>query len=252
MGRLITLKNLSNIQVSIEPEYENESGNKTLRLIDTLCYIVNNTFKIDEKPLIIIFNKNADTPVYLSEQGTITLTAGIDQYATIIYQLSHELCHFGMVNPVPSHMKWFEESICEVASYYFLLKMAKLYHLKYLATKEEKYKRYMEFVATYSRQSENFKIFSTGDLVIGKDKALLDVLQKNEKLREYNRYIAIKILPVFQTNPQLWECIQYLGSVDAEHPYAFLLQWNTICQKNIGIDVYEIIQTLGWSNILRI
>lgn len=252
MGRLITLKNLSNIQVSIEPEYVNESGNKTLRLIDTLCYIVNNTFKIDEKPLIIIFNKNADTPVYLSEQGTITLTAGIDQYATIIYQLSHELCHFGMVNPVPSHMKWFEESICEVASYYFLLKMAKLYHLKYLATKEEKYKRYMEFVATYSRQSESFKIFSTGDLVIGKDKALLDVLQKNEKLREYNRYIAIKILPVFQTNPQLWECIQYLGSVDAEHPYAFLLQWNTICQKNIGIDVYEIIQTLGWSNILRI
>lgn len=78
MGRLITLKNLSNIQVSIEPEYVNESGNKTLRLIDTLCYIVNNTFKIDEKPLIIIFNKNADTPVYLSEQGTITLTAGID------------------------------------------------------------------------------------------------------------------------------------------------------------------------------
>lgn len=252
MGEIFTLKDFENIHIVINYSADNDKMPGVLELINELCLMVNEAFPINKKEILIIFEPQRKDPIYLRESKTVMITPHIEQWNAIVYELSHELCHFGVIDEVPQANKWFEESICEVASYYFLLKMAKLYHLKYLATKEEKYKRYMEFVATYSRQSENFKIFSTGDLVIGKDKALLDVLQKNEKLREYNRYIAIKILPVFQTNPQLWECIQYLGSVDAEHPYAFLLQWNTICQKNIGIDVYEIIQTLGWSNILRI
>ena len=91
------------------------------------------------------------------------ITPHIEQWNAIVYEPSHELCHFEVIDEAPQANKWFEESICEVASYYFfLLKMAKLYHLKYLATKEEKYKRYMEFVATYSRQSENFKNFLNG------------------------------------------------------------------------------------------
>ncbi len=182
------------------------------------------------------------------------ITPHIEQWNAIVYELSRELCHFEVIDEAPQANKWFERiHLRGCILLFFLLKMAKLYHLKYLATKEEKNINVIWNLLQHIQDNQKIlKIFSTGDLVIGKDKALLDVLQKNEKLREYNRYIAIKILPVFQTNPQLWECIQYLGSVDAEHPYAFLLQWNTICQKNIGIDVYEIIQTLGWSNILRI
>lgn len=252
MGKIFALNDFKNISVNINYNTDDNNIPDVLDLINELCLIVNESFPIDNKQVQITFEPQLNNPIYLREAKIIMITPRIEQWNAIVYELSHELCHFGIIDEAPQTNKWFEESICETASYYFLLKMAKLYHLKYLATKEEKYKRYMEFIATYSRQSENFKIFSTGDLVIGKDKALLDGLQKNEKLREYNRYIAIKILPVFQTNPQLWECIQYLGSVDAEHPYAFLLQWNTICQKNIGIDVYEIIQTLGWSNILRI
>jgi hypothetical protein len=245
MGRLITLKNLSNIQVSIEPEYVNESGNKTLRLIDTLCYIVNNTFKIDEKPLIIIFNKNADTPVYLSEQGTITLTAGIDQYATIIYQLSHELCHFGMVNPVPSHMKWFEESLCELSSYYFLLEMYSLCRKKFIETNDEEYKYYPEFLKCYIINSEKYEIFHTHNVLFGTDENLVQQFYNNPYMREKNRYIAIKLLPVFQITPELWKAIPYLGlETDVTLLYVYLQELNNYCKQNIGVDISPIYNSL--------
>lgn len=241
MGILVPLKNLSNIQVSIEPEYKNERGTKALRLIDTLCYIVNNTFKIDEKPLMIIFDRHAKNPMYQPEQGTITLTAEIDQYNTIVYQLAHELCHFGMVNPVPSYMKWFEESLCELSSYYFLLKMYSLCRKKYIETNDAECKDYLDFLKCYVINSADYEIFSTHSVLFGTDENLVQEFHSNRYMRKKNRYIAIKLLPVFQITPELWKAIPYLGQeTDTTLLYAYLQEWDNYCKQNIGIDISPI------------
>ena len=67
-------------------------------------------------------NPSGNFPQYLSSDNIIYLTVkdGIRE-SQIIYQLAHELCHYFIKKGIKNdELKYFEESLCELSSHFFL------------------------------------------------------------------------------------------------------------------------------------
>ena len=86
---------------------------------------------LDDEPVMITNNPNADAPVFFSKSNshfpfdTIILNcAGFSYWCQVIYQLSHELAHCAIsrINDgnQGNKVSWIEETICEAASLYSL------------------------------------------------------------------------------------------------------------------------------------
>lgn len=138
MGEIFTLKDFENIHIVINYSADNDKMHDVLELINELCFMVNEAFPINKKEMLIIFEPQRKDPIYLRESKTIMITPHIEQWNAIVYELSHELCHFGVIDEAPQANKWFEESICEVASYYFSFKNGKIISSKISCHKRRK------------------------------------------------------------------------------------------------------------------
>lgn len=80
---------------------------------------------ISNSECYIIYDPKAKTPIFYprTNPSSIFLNhAGDGYWAQIIYQLSHELCHYTLAQKSydKDPLKWFEESLCEAMSLYIL------------------------------------------------------------------------------------------------------------------------------------
>lgn len=154
-------------------------------------------------------------------------------WASYVYQFAYELCHHvigdRLNNPV-GNFGWFEESLCELASLYILIRMADTppSQTPYLPQ------------ASYRADLKSYANAIVSEPVIrGQFWDWLDdnitSLQKNRYLRDPNKVIAVRLLPLFLADPELWKTIQYLrnAKIDKEMPLtAFLEKWE-VCLPEI-------------------
>lgn len=183
--------------------------------------------QLKDKQLTIVLRP--DVPMCCRESNTIYLACEPNAWAQAAYQFSHELCHFSIPEKVCSQLRWLEETICETASLYVLPKMTLLWkslNIKYTVQGGGIY--WDSFERYASNTSSKVIPFDMKDI------SELSVLEKNCYLREKNRYIALKLLPIFIEYPDLWSAVPALCRVQADLPLrSSLQQWQTISPPHL-------------------
>ena len=155
------------------------------------------------------------------DRTEILLSAYGNRWNQFVYQASHELTHalirdFSWLTGQRKH-KWFEEALCELASYYVLCRFAETW-------KHTPIVGLSDFVSTRS-YAANHRSYCAGDIqkkvpelpVDLKQwlKENVEVLTEHRYNRRLNAVVAVALLPDFLRYPSIWrDCV-------------FLDQWDT-------------------------
>lgn len=128
-----------------------------------------------------------------------------------IYQFAHELCHFMIPENVCEKYRWFEETVCQMMSWYT---MDKIY--------ESRIKRPLqlpEFEVFYKQMPQYIKDDQRGRIIMnGKSLSIfirenLQYLQKTYDDRPMNKAIAYDLYPLFLETPDLWKIVPILHTL---------------------------------------
>lgn len=183
----------------------------------------------DTSNLIVSFDttENSKAPICYKQLHSIVLNADIIYWCQVAYQYCHELCHYCIQGLTIQKFKWLEESICELASVYFMNILAKEW------AKGMLYQEYSVHIKSYADavfSEDKCKQFNLIDLTY--DTEIFNMMATNQYNRDYNRTVAKNLLNVFQENPILWNHISKLGQIrNAQSLKEFLDKWGNIIQR---------------------
>ncbi len=204
------------------PTYENDvvavlSSIKTLFSYYFPC--------IEAHPLTVLCNVPARKfPETIYELNTIflvvpTLTDKGEPgcyWSNFMYQFSHEFCHYMCFGHVVQRMRWFEESICEMASHFFMIKATDQWSID---PPYPHWSSYANCIASYEIDSKSdVRKFDLKELS-NESSPLLKQLEENEYQRDYNKHIALSLLPLFLEDPSLWGIVPLLTKCSADKPF---------------------------------
>ena len=156
---------------------------------------------------------------------TIWLNAKDMYWAQYSYQFAHELCHVvaNYEQRFEKPNQWFEESICETAS---------LFTLRGMGVTWEKNPPYPTW-ATYAKHLSEYADNEAGN-VAGQapdDVSWEEWLRRHEEKsradpyeRVGNRIIALRMLPLFENDPEGWNAVRRLPASEVRIR-EFLAQW---------------------------
>lgn len=165
-------------------------------------------------------------------------------WAQQAYQFSHEFCHIvsgykegGVQN------KWFEETLCELASIYSLRRMATEWEID---PPYPNWKSYGEKLRLYAQNIiDETKV--PADLA-GWWVENCEVLRERGDDRMRNRVVAVRLLPVFEKSPELWSAIRYVNrgdQRDSQDFAGFLQNWYDQAPRRFGPNIAEIAGIFG-------
>lgn len=159
-----------------------------------------------------------------------------DQYA---YQFAHEFCHYIIDGPLDGKCEtsfWFEESICEVASRFFL------HRLYYTLS------RYNNIASNNLKNyAKSFKDYADNEIPKGDRKIDCELkvwIQNNIKNLttvppEENRgsygLIAKELLPIFEEIPVLWNILPYIKRL----PQQQYIDFKTFISKTVANSIQQ-------------
>lgn len=195
------------------PSYEKD----VVSVLDSVKLLFSKYFdNVDANALTVINESPSDDyPMVVYECNTIYLSIpAVNEngdpncdWARFIYQFSHEFCHYMSFGHVPQCMRWFEESICEMASHFFLIESEKLWRT---VPPYSHWKSYASSISEYeSKTRDKQQVVDLSELA-NSNSSLLRSLQNDEYQRSINRYVALQLLPIFQNAPSLWKTVPYL------------------------------------------
>ena len=93
-------------------------------IIDELIKLMEPYFHKQAPTFRLINDIRFEHPETASTYDKIHICCMDTSWSQIAYQFSHEFCHLLIGNPVPQKMRWFEESICELSSLFFMEQLA--------------------------------------------------------------------------------------------------------------------------------
>ena len=191
------------------------------RIINMVTSLMKNAFKINDiASFDVLYDIRHGTPETFKSKRLIYVTAVDIYWAQNIFQYSHELCHLLITEPIPECFKWFEESICDLASIFFLHESEKNWasyfpdHLDY----KPKIQKYISDLSSGAP-------FPLNDLFNEQSECAI-YLRSHRYDRNKNRYVALSLLPIFISNPILWKSVPLLcRGANAKSFKDFLEQW---------------------------
>lgn len=207
-----------------------------LNLINIIYNYYFNNFDVSNLTVSFDTTVNSDAPICFKISSRIVLNADICYWSQIAYQYCHELCHYCISDGIPQKFKWFEESICELSSIYFMNILAEVWG------ENNFYPNYANHFKEYANNvlaDNNCEEFYISDL--SHDSAILQLMSNNQYLRKYNRTIAKRLLNYFQNIPQLWSQTPKLALIkDIQSFESFLIEWSNIADpsfKNVILSI---------------
>lgn len=213
---------------------DSSDSNDPLIIIRDVCDLMLKAF--DENPdtdLLIIDDQQRDSPMCLDNNRIIYLaTAGNRFWVQNAYQLSHELCHHFIKKKSPTgENSWFVESICELASIYFLSEIAS----SWSTSKHERKLSYSSCITGYLSNL----LFSPLNINLKElniqSSAFYEEMNTDPYIRDKNRFIAIKLLPIFKKTPSLWEDVYLIWKLNIKDLNSFFNEWSQLAkQENDG------------------
>lgn len=165
----------------------------------------------------IIVQRGRLSPITLYRRGPggeylVKLTPKGRYWCQFAYQFAHEFCHIlaNYSHETPVANKWFEESLCEMASIYVLRRMAVTWKT---SPPHPCWKSYASAIREYAddlRKAEDK--LPRGKTLAVWYKENSGVLRKSPCMRARNRIVANSLLGLFEANPEHWVAVGYLNS----------------------------------------
>lgn len=201
------------------PYYEQDVAT----ILDSVKILFSKYFDDVDKNYLQVVNvyPSDEYPMTIYEQNKIYLRVSpFDKngspgcyWCQIIYQFSHEFCHYMNFGHVVKSMRWFEEVLCELASHFFLLKSVENWAV---SPPHDSWRSYSQALLSY--ELENRKSITTFDFK-NDFHQILTLLESDEYQRKLNRFIALCLLPLFIEKPSLWKIVPCLIELHDSNPF---------------------------------
>jgi len=163
-------------------------------------------------------------PITLFERGPggeyrVQLDTGDNLWAQWIYQFAHEFGHIlSQYDEVRHGNKWFEETICEVASLYVLLRLAETWSQE---PAPAAWKRFAPSLRKYAQNRLEKSQLPEAQPFPDWYAAHARELSRTGYDREKNTIAATALLPLFQESPEQWAAIAFLAKAKKGHGETF-------------------------------
>ena len=169
------------------------------------------------------------------------------------YQLAHEMCHTVIHGKVQQNLRWLEESICELSSYYFLPKLSEYWQNTAINLMTADGQLYYPCFKTYVENDVQKAIpFEISQLCKTPKTQLAKKLDSDPYLRDMNSYIANRLLPIFQSHPNTWSAVPLLCNIsDTSSLSDALLEWISISAAECRSALIEISNIFGLSESIK-
>lgn len=221
--QLIKVQSNLFIQEDYPRNVENqEVAHNILRFIDLIFSKNLNIAPFSSRACVIIYNERFPRCGLENGMHIIGLSANEDDWWRWVFQFAHEYCHHlidGSLNGEIKGLKWFEETICQLSSIYYLNKIA-LYSSKYP-------------LAGMHNNQDQFRLALNANIGLYQTNCLEyllsveDLLSESEYHREIYSNLAATMLPLFVENPYLWKIILHFGDT---------CQWNSLSDLFAHLD----------------
>lgn len=184
-------------------------------------------------PPILVTAKGG--PISLFERGEngeirVKLDTGEAYWAQYAYQFAHEFCHILCnYDDDKSRSKWFEESLCEMASIYAIRRMAESWKT------DPPYKggeNFCKSLAEYADQRIDVGKLPEGETFAQWFAREREALDGRPYQRDKNTVVAVMLLRVFEESPEHWEAVTWLNAVKSTPKQGFrqyLTDWQQHC-----------------------
>ena len=162
----------------------------------------------------------------LKEPFTILLPVRGRRWSQFAYQFSHELCHVlsDYERLRDSRNKWFHEAICELASIFTIRCMAEAWPTR------PPYPNWAEYSQSLASYAESY--LARDERRVPSGMALSTwLLSEEESLREdcrqrdKNAVFAYSLLPIFESEPTVWNAVRKLPDSSAILR-EYMLEWH--------------------------
>lgn len=196
------------------------------------------SFEVAPEAAVHVSRWNRDYPfaVYDMRPYQVFLSTSDTYWSQYVYQFSHELCHIlTHFDRYKIHRhKWFEESLCELASLHVLRSLATVwkehppsgvFEASAFAKHHRSYAEKVEKKTPIPPQSD-FPAWLNRNI---------DLLENNPTRRELNRVVAVSLLSSFRQNPALWRDCGWLNCWDVRKDSTFsqyLNSWTDCIRKH--------------------
>lgn len=204
----------SNIYVNEELEFGIYNKNIVYRLLQQVQLDFSNWIgeQVFQTCDCFISYKNECPETYKREKDShlICLNVKEDNWWQWVYQFSHEYCHHlinGNLNGDLSGLKWFEETVCNLASKCHLSRLVALCDVL-LINNQYKDIAFAHYVSNAGSPQRNCQEYL---------KQSMDELSQSEYHREIYSNLAASMLPLFQENHHLWKMILHFGDMCSWH-----------------------------------
>ncbi len=201
-----------------------------LVITEELIPIIEQYFGASVPSFTLVNDLRFDAPCTTSTYDEIHITCMDTSWSQIAFQLSHEFCHLMIGRPVTKNLRWFEESIAEVASLFFMSKLSDVWENKGILGNPDYANSLRKYV--YDRINSVTPITNLSDATM--PSPLRNQLISNPEDRSLNLQIAIKMLPIFYKNPCLWQIVPCLGVLPADQPFSqSFAEWKKRCDNHM-------------------
>ena len=170
-------------------------------------------------------------PITLFRRGPngeylVHLNTGDRHWAQHAYQFAHEFAHI-LANYDEHELrnKWFEESVCEMASLFALRRMSETWKVR---PPYSNWKDYSPALASYAGERMRAAQLPSGKTLAQWYRENEPQLRQEPCLRDKNTIVAVALLPLFEKQPQNWQAITWLndGKPHGERTFAgYLGDW---------------------------
>lgn len=183
----------------------------------------------------------------------IILNSNPSSWSRLAYQLAHEMCHTVIHGKVQQNLRWLEESICELSSYYFLPKLSEYWQNTAINLMTADGQLYYPCFKTYVENDVQKAIpFEISQLCKTPKTQLAKKLDSDPYLRDMNSYIANRLLPIFQSHPNTWSAVPLLCNIsDTSSLSDALLEWISISAAECRSALIEISNIFGLSESIK-
>ena len=174
-------------------------------------------------------------PVTLFDRGPagefqVRLDTGDRRWAQHAFQFAHEFGHILCgYRKGPDQHRWFEESLCEVASLFALRRMSESWQT---APPYPNWKDYSSSLGSYAGDRLKGARLAPGETLAAWYRKRAGDLALNPTRRELNLIVASVLLPLFERQPEHWEAVARLngdGALEAHSFAEYLNQWYRNC-----------------------
>lgn len=181
---------------------------------------------------------NGEIRVKLASEGTL--------WAQYSFQFAHELGHIVCRYDDDNHSnKWFEESVCEMASLFVLRRMSESWEKN---PPFAHWANYRTSLKSYADDRLKKSTLPAGQSLAAWYAERAEAFRKNAELRENNLVIAAALLPYFEEKPERWRAFWFLNvekMTPAHGVEEYFAAWRKNCPEELKPVVTEVAVRLG-------